>query len=78
MIDSHAHLEMTDFDRDRPQTLMRARRAGVEAIVTVGTTLADCRKAVAIAEGRNTRRSMPPWASTPMTPGTSFRRPTTP
>ena len=50
MIDSHAHLEMTDFDRDRPQTLMRARRAGVEAIVTVGTTLADCRKAVAIAD----------------------------
>ncbi len=50
MIDSHAHLEMAEFDRDRAEAVDRAHRAGVRIIVTVGTTLEDCRKAVDIAE----------------------------
>jgi len=49
LIDSHAHLEMREFDADRDDTVRRALAAGVEAIVTVGTTLRDCRKALAIA-----------------------------
>lgn len=48
-IDTHAHLEMEAFDRDREEVLKRAVEAGVTAIVTVGTTLADCKKAVALA-----------------------------
>jgi TatD DNase family protein len=48
-IDTHAHLEMEAFDRDRDEVLKRAAEAGLTAIVTVGTTLADCRKAVALA-----------------------------
>ncbi|MDI9569320.1 MAG: TatD family hydrolase [Pseudomonadota bacterium] len=48
-IDSHAHLEMREFDRDREEVILRAAAAGVDYIVTVGTTLRDCRKAVEIA-----------------------------
>jgi len=48
VIDSHAHLEMSPFDRDRDQVVRRAREAGVEIIVTVGTTVEDCRKALEI------------------------------
>jgi TatD DNase family protein len=36
-IDSHAHLEMEQFDADREQMLARAREAGVEAIVAIGS-----------------------------------------
>jgi TatD DNase family protein len=49
MIDSHAHLELPDFDSDREDVIARAREAGVEAIVTIGTDLDDCLKAVEIA-----------------------------
>jgi TatD DNase family protein len=36
-VDSHAHLEMTQFDADRPAVLERARAAGVETIVAIGS-----------------------------------------
>ena len=48
-IDSHAHLEMKAFDRDRDKVIARAKEAGVDYIVTVGTTLNDCKKAISIA-----------------------------
>ena len=48
-IDSHAHLEMEAFDGDRDAVLGRAAAAGLTAIVTVGTTIPDCEKAVALA-----------------------------
>ncbi|MDO9529306.1 MAG: TatD family hydrolase [Syntrophales bacterium] len=48
-IDSHAHLEMKAFDRDRDEVIGRATKAGVDYIVTVGTTLDDCKKAVFLA-----------------------------
>ena len=44
LVDSHAHLEMKDFDRDRDRVIARAREAGVEHIVTVGTTLPEIKK----------------------------------
>ena len=49
-IDSHAHLEMREFDRDRDQVVNRALGAGLDLIVTVGTNLQDCCKAIVIAE----------------------------
>jgi TatD DNase family protein len=49
LIDSHAHLEMTAYDGDREAVLARAAKAGVGAIVTVGTTLPDAVKAVTLA-----------------------------
>lgn len=49
LIDSHAHLEMEEFDADRNDVIERARLAGVECIVTVGTNLSLSRKALSIA-----------------------------
>jgi TatD DNase family protein len=57
-IDTHAHLEMEAFDSDREEVLKRAAEAGLTAIVTVGTTLTDCEKAVALA-----RRYPPVYAA---------------
>lgn len=51
LIDSHAHLGMPQFDRDRDDVIRRAIDAGVELIFTVGTDIGDCRKAVEIARG---------------------------
>jgi TatD DNase family protein len=50
LIDSHAHLEMKDFDRDRDRVIARALEAGVGYILTVGTTIAEIEKALRIAE----------------------------
>lgn len=48
-IDTHAHLEMEAFDGDREAVIARAAAAGLTAIITVGTTLPDCEKAVSLA-----------------------------
>jgi TatD DNase family protein len=37
LVDSHAHLEMEHFDADREQVISRAREAGVESIVAIGS-----------------------------------------
>jgi TatD DNase family protein len=49
LIDSHAHLEMKEFDDDRNEVIERAQAAGVDFIVTVGTSLQLSRKAVSLA-----------------------------
>lgn len=49
LVDSHAHLEMREFDPDRQDVIERARLAGVDCIVTVGTNLDLSRKALSIA-----------------------------
>jgi len=49
LIDSHTHLEMEDFDGDRDAVVERARQAGVEFMITVGTSIAYCRKALDLA-----------------------------
>jgi len=36
-IDSHAHLEMEQFDSDREQMIARARERGIEKIVAIGS-----------------------------------------
>jgi TatD DNase family protein len=48
-IDSHAHLEMDDFDRDREEVIRRAVQAGVTHIITIGTDLETSLKAVELA-----------------------------
>lgn len=37
IIDSHAHLEFPQFDEDRPAVLDRARAAGVEILLAIGS-----------------------------------------
>lgn len=50
LVDSHAHLEMKDFDKDRDRVLARAQEAGVSYIITVATNLPDVHKALEIAQ----------------------------
>ncbi len=49
-IDSHAHLEMKEFDPDRPQVIERAAAKGITGIITIGTDLESSRKALALAK----------------------------
>lgn len=49
LIDTHAHLDLAQFDVDRAAVLARARAAGVAGVVTVGIDLASSRRAVALA-----------------------------
>ena len=41
LIDCHAHMADVSFDSDRPAVLARAKRAGVEAVISVGERLAE-------------------------------------
>jgi TatD DNase family protein len=50
LIDSHAHLEMKEFDSDREDVIRRAESEGIDFIVTVGTNLNLSLKAVTLAE----------------------------
>jgi TatD DNase family protein len=49
LIDSHAHLDMKDFDKDREAVIARAADAGVGRIITIGIDLASSRAALDIA-----------------------------
>ncbi len=50
MIDSHAHLDALE---DTSEVLGRARAAGVERVVSVGTTLDSCRATLALCEAED-------------------------
>lgn len=50
LIDTHAHLDEDAFAADVPVVLERAADAGLIALLTIGTTLASSRSAVALAE----------------------------
>ncbi|MDI6890931.1 MAG: YchF/TatD family DNA exonuclease [Thermodesulfovibrionales bacterium] len=39
MIDTHCHLEMDEFNQDREEVIKRAKDAGIEAIITIGSDL---------------------------------------
>ena len=50
IIDTHAHLDYEDFAPDFEEMLARSRAAGVERIVTIGTSVESSRRAVELAE----------------------------
>jgi len=51
LVDSHCHLDYLERDgQDLGAVIARARAAGVERIVTIGTRLSEAAKVVAIAE----------------------------
>jgi len=50
LIDTHAHLDMPEFEGDLPQVIQRAEEAGVSTIMAVGIDPFSCRKAIEIAE----------------------------
>ncbi len=49
LIDSHAHLNFSQFKNDRDQVIRRALSAGVTTIINVGTDLASSEDSVALA-----------------------------
>lgn len=50
MIDTHAHLDFPDFDKDREDVIRRAFDNGVKKIVNVGVDLKTSKKSIDLAE----------------------------
>jgi len=50
LIDTHAHLDYSDFDEDRAQILSRAAERGVTEIISIGTRVDSSTRAVELAE----------------------------
>src|SRR3989344_961252 len=50
MLDIHTHLFWKSYDADRGAVVRRAREAGVEKMICVGTTIEESRQAIAVAE----------------------------
>lgn len=49
LIDTHCHLDFPDFDADREAVLENAKRAGVEVIINVASSMKGSRDAVRLA-----------------------------
>ena len=49
MVDSHAHLDFSDYDKDREEVLRRAEEHGIQLIINGGFDLASSKKAVQLA-----------------------------
>jgi TatD DNase family protein len=50
LIDTHVHLDYSDFDSDRPAVIDRAREAGVTEMISIGTRLDSSARALELAE----------------------------
>jgi len=50
LIDTHAHLDYTDYDPDRAEVISRATDAGVTEIISIGTKIESSTRAVELAE----------------------------
>jgi TatD DNase family protein len=48
--DTHAHLDYSDYGKDMPEVIERARAAGVTKIISIGTDLESSRRAVKLAD----------------------------
>ena len=63
LVDSHAHIQLSQFDQDRHDVLQRAKSAGIEQILVVGFDLKTSQQAVELA--MNTENL---WATVGMHP----------
>lgn len=50
MIDTHAHLDFEQFEKDRDTVIQVAHNEGVETIINIGTDLASSEKSIELAE----------------------------
>ncbi|HEX4572664.1 MAG TPA: TatD family hydrolase, partial [Dongiaceae bacterium] len=50
LVDSHCHLDFDEFASELDAVVARARRAGVESLVTICTRLTEFDRVLAIAE----------------------------
>ena len=53
LVDSHCHIQDSQFESDRDEVLDRARQAGVSAFVVIGTDLESSRRAVDLADSHS-------------------------
>jgi len=53
LVDSHCHLDFSDFATEREAIIARARSAGVETMLTISTRLDEFREVLAIAEAND-------------------------
>jgi TatD DNase family protein len=49
LIDTHAHLDENSFDTDRADVVSRFAEAGVDSVITIGTTVASSQTSVELA-----------------------------
>lgn len=49
-IDTHCHLDMTDYHEDLEQVILSAQQSGVRRLITIGIDLSSSRKALALAK----------------------------
>ena len=52
LIDTHAHLQLEDYDKDREEVLSRSRALGIERMVIVGTDPATNEQALEFSHSR--------------------------
>ncbi|MGP0565093.1 MULTISPECIES: YchF/TatD family DNA exonuclease [unclassified Nitrospina] len=50
IIDTHAHMDMTDFDADRDEMIQRAVESGVKYIVNIGCDIPSSKRSVELTE----------------------------
>src|SRR6476469_5836970 len=50
LVETHAHLDYSDFANDFDDVLRRATEAGVTRILTIGTSIESSRRAIALGE----------------------------
>ncbi len=50
LIDTHAHLDFNDFDKDRDEVVERAEKTGVSFIINPGCDVATSKKAIKLSE----------------------------
>jgi TatD DNase family protein len=48
--DTHAHLDYPDYSADLPEVIARAKNAGIEKIISIGTNLESSARAIQLAE----------------------------
>jgi TatD DNase family protein len=53
LVDSHCHLDFSDFDDDREEVIGRARAAGVGRMVTISTRVSQLERLLAIASAND-------------------------
>ena len=53
MIETHAHLDFPDYDKDRDDVIQRAKSSGISAIINVGSSIQGSLASVELAKNYN-------------------------
>ena len=50
LVDSHAHLDLPEFDNDRNEVIKRAKKSGIDYILNIGINSESCSKTIKLAD----------------------------